>query len=135
MTETATNHCQPAAPAKTIPLTVWVCFGLGSFPFMVHCVFHTCTDGHLAHEYWPGYGVDLFWITCWGATMMIVGWRHCPRAWLFYTAVCAAGLLSFLLEFLGAFLVILPLAVLLSINKSSKSDGAAADSVEKIAGW
>jgi CHASE2 domain-containing sensor protein len=116
MTEPSTRARKTQKPAHPISFWGWIFYGLGSLAFMVHCVAHFCADGHLAHQYWPGYGTDLFWITCWGATMMIVGWRQGPRSWLLYMAVCAAGLFSFVLPLVGVFLFLLPLAALLRIN-------------------
>ena len=87
---------------------------------MIHCGFHMCLCGHLAHyDGLGGYPLDLAWLALWAGAMLAVAKHHRRNNWRFYFSIFVVGFLSFGLQLLAAVLVLVPLHFLHKLNRPS----------------
>ena len=115
---TEPSEVPPTITHPGVPRLAFYLYYSGGLLYMIHCVFHMCMCGHLAHEDGLGrYPLDLAWLALWGGAMLAVAKHHRRNNWRFYFSIFVVGFLSFPLQLLAAVLALVPLHFLHTLNK------------------
>ncbi len=100
----------PTSTHPQVPRLAFYLYYSGGLLYMIHCIFHMCMCGQLAHDDGlGGYPVDLAWLALWGGAMLAVARHYRRNNWRFYFSIFVVGFLSFGLQVLAAVLVFVPL--------------------------
>ena len=93
---TEPSEVPPTITHPGVPRLAFYLYYSGGLLYMIHCVFHMCMCGHLAHEDGLGrYPLDLAWLALWGGAMLAVAKHHRRNNWRFYFSIFVVGFLSF----------------------------------------